>query len=239
VWETLQFQSTLNLANTGTDSMVRVELYGTPDGEPMVMTLGELGTDSVFEFELKQGESISLATPGTGNTQVGYARITSGPDVDGVVVFRRTDLKTGISLYEAGVPASTALKEFCLFVDSLGVRNTGFALVYPSEEGSLPTEAPDAAVTLRLYDKQHSLIAERALDPLAPGSHLARFVHEMFDDPEVKARAREMEGILVVESDQPLVAVTVRQNDDPDKEFPQEVPILTTFPVMPGAPDEP
>jgi hypothetical protein len=49
--------------------------------------------------------------------------------------------------------------------------------------------------------------------------------------------AQQMEGILVVESDQPLVAVTVRQNDDPLKEFPNEVPILTTFPVIPGAPD--
>jgi hypothetical protein len=46
-----------------------------------------------------------------------------------------------------------------------------------------------------------------------------------------------MEGILVVESDQPLAAVTVRQNDDPVREFPFEVPILTTFPVIPGAPE--
>jgi hypothetical protein len=58
----------------------------------------------------------------------------------------------------------------------------------------------------------------------------------MFDDPEVKAQAQEMEGLLVVESDQPIVAVSVRQTDDPNKEFPQEVPHLTTFPVMPGAP---
>jgi hypothetical protein len=59
----------------------------------------------------------------------------------------------------------------------------------------------------------------------------------MFEDPAVKAQAREMEGMLVIESDQPIVAVTVRQNDDPMKEFPQEVPVLTTFPVVSGAPD--
>ena len=154
------------------------------------------------------------------------------------MVFQRTDLKTGTSLYEAGVPASKEMRKFSLFVDSLGVRDTGFALVYPpEEEGSSPAEKPDANVTVRLYDKQYSLIAEKQLAPIAPGSHIARFVHEMFDDPAVKAQAQEMEGILVVESDQPLVAVTVRQNDDPQKEFPQEVPILTTFPVIPGAPD--
>ena len=170
--------------------------------------------------------------------QVGYARVLAGESVGGVVVFRRTDLTTGISLYEAGVPASKQLTELSLFVDSLGVRDTGFALVYPpEEEGSSPAQKPDANVTLRLYDKQYSLISERELEPLDPGSHMARFVHEMFDEPAVKAQAQEMEGILVIESDQPLVAVTVRQNDDPMKEFPEEVPVLTTFPVLSEAPD--
>ena len=85
-----------------------------------------------------------------------------------------------------------------------------------------------------MSSKQHHLIAERNL---APGSHLARFVHEMFEDPQVKTQAREMEGMLVIESDQPMVAVTVRQNDDPMKQFPQDVPVLTTFPVVAGAPE--
>jgi hypothetical protein len=240
VWETLQlqFQSTLILVNPGADSLVRIELYKAPDGVPMVMTLGDLGTDSAFEFELKQGESISLATPGTGDLQVGYARVSAGEGVEGVVVFRRSDLSTGISLYEAGVPASTLLKEFSIFVDSLGVRDTGFAIVYPPEEGGNPPAQVSAAnVTIRLYDTQYNFIAEKTLDPLAPGSHLSRFVYEMFDDLAVKVQAQEMEGILVVKSDQPLVAVTVRQNDDPIREFPQEVPILTTFPVIPGAPE--
>ena len=234
---TLQFQSTLILVNTGSDTPVRLELYRTPDGEPMTLTLGELGADSVFDFELKSGESISLSTPGTGTMQVGYARISAGAGVGGVVVFQRTDLTTGVSLYEAGVPASQPGNAFSLFVDSLGVRDTGIALVYPPEEEGSSTAKPEAQVTLRLYDKQYHLIAERNLEPLAAGAHLARFVHEMFEDPQVKAQAREMEGMLVIESDQPIVAVTVRQNDDPMKEFPQEVPVLTTFPVVPGAPE--
>jgi hypothetical protein len=240
VWEDLQlqFQSTLILVNSGADGMVRVELYSSPDGAPMALTLGELGTDSLFEFELKQGESISLPTPGTGALQVGYARIVAGEGVGGVVVFRRSDLATGISLYEAGVPASTQLKQFSIFVDSLGVRDTGFAIVHPPQNGGNSLAQVSAAnIAIRLYDKQYNFIAEKMLDPLAPDSHMSRFVHEMFDEPTVKAQAQEMEGILVVESDQPLVAVTVRQNDDPQKGFPQEVPFLTTFPVIPGAPD--
>jgi hypothetical protein len=234
----IQFQSTLILANTGSATAARVEFYGTPDGAPMWLALGDLRMASIFEFTLDEGESVSLSTLGAGDLQVGYARVLAGVNVGGVVVFRRTDLTTGVSLYEAGIPASTELTEFCLFVDSLGVRDTGFALVYPPhDQGNPSAQAADANVTLRLYDKQYKFIAESTLDPLAPGSHLAKFVHEMFDDPEVKAQAQEMEGILVVRSDQPLVAVTVRQNDHPHREFPQEVPILTTFPVMPGAPD--
>jgi hypothetical protein len=155
--------------------------------------------------------------------------------VGGVVVFQRTDLPTGISLYEAGVPASKELTKFSLFVDSLGVRDTGVAIVYPSQDGEdAPAQSADANITVRLYDQQSQLVGETNLDPLPSRHHLACYVHEMFDDLGVMYKAREMEGILVVESDQPLVAVTVRQNDDPAKDFPQEVPILTTFPVMPS-----
>ncbi|UCF35691.1 MAG: hypothetical protein JSU96_12725 [Acidobacteriota bacterium] len=233
----IQFQSTLILINTGPDSPVRLEFFRGPDGEPMALTLGELGVGSLFEFQLKQGSSISLQTPGTGALQVGYARVAGGPGLGGVVVFQRTDRKTRILLYEAGVPATQPLRDFTLFVDSLGSRDTGFALAYPaSDTGTSPALVPDAHVTLQLYDKQHQLIAEQELEPLPEGRHMARFVHEIFDDPAVKAQAKEMEGILVITSDQPLAAVTLRQNDDPQKQFPDEVPILTAFPVMKGRP---
>lgn len=135
--------------------------------------------------------------------------------------------------------ASKELREFCLFVDSLGVRDTGLTMVYlPSGERPSPTDPLDATVTIRLHDTNYHFIAERSLDPIAAGTHMARFVHEMCDDPAVKTQAQEMEGILVVESDQPLVAVTVRQNDDPGKKFPNDVPILTAFPVITGAPHD-
>jgi len=239
-FDTLQFQSTLVLVNTGDDtSGVKIELFSTPDGMPMELPLGELGTSSVFEFGLQKGGSVSLSTPGTGNVQVGYARVVAGANVGGVVVFSRTDLTTGVALFEAGVPAAKELSEFSIFIDSLGARDTGFAIVYPpEEEGASPAEMEDAIVTIRLYDKQYQLLGEETLPPLAPGSHLARYVHQMFEDQDTINQALEMQGILVFESDQPLVAVTVRQTDHPDKEFPQEVPILTTFPVIPGAPRE-
>ncbi|MGW8178430.1 MAG: LamG domain-containing protein, partial [bacterium] len=236
----LQFQSTLVLVNTGdSTSGVKIELFSTPDGMPMELPLGDLGTASVFDFGLQKGGSVSLSTPGTGDVQVGYARVVAGKNVGGVVVFSRTDLTTGVSLYEAGVPAAKELSEFSIFIDSLGARDTGFAIVYPpEEEGASAAAMEDGLVTIRLYDKHYQLLGEKTLPPLSPGSHLARYVHQMFDDPGIINQAVEMQGILVFESDQPLVAVTVRQTDHPDKEFPLEVPILTTFPVIPGAPLE-
>ena len=82
----IQLLSTLVLANAGEDSAVKVEFFSSPDGDPMELTLGDLGTDSRFEFDLKEGESISLQTPGTADLQVGYARVFAEPDVGGVVV---------------------------------------------------------------------------------------------------------------------------------------------------------
>jgi hypothetical protein len=58
--------------------------------------------------------------------------------------------------------------------------------------------------TLRLYDKQYRLIAEKMMEPLIPGVHRARFIHETFAAPAVQAQAQEMEGILVIISDQPV-----------------------------------
>ena len=229
----IQLLSTLVLANAGADSAVQVEFFSSPDGGPMELTLGELGTDSRFEFDLREGESISLQTPGTGNLQVGYGRVFAEPDVGGVVVFARRDLANDITLVEAGVPASSQLTEFSVVVDSLEDRDTGLALVYPAEQGS-----PDANVTVRLYDQGFNLIGERTLDPMEPGSHFALFVSELFQDGDVIAQAQEMEGLLTVESDQPLVAVTLRQNDAPGQDFPEEVPTLTTFPVIPGRPGQ-
>jgi hypothetical protein len=229
----LQFQSTMILVNTGEDSQVLIEFFRTGDGQPMSLALGEMEADSVHELELKQGESVSLETPGMGGIQVGYARVSAADGVGGVAVFRRTDLRTGVRLYEAGVPVTITLTEFTIFVDSIENRDTGLAIVYPDDAS--PGAESNATVTLRLCDKRFQLISERTLDPLAPGSHFARFVHELFKEAVVKNQAREMEGVLVVTSDQPVAALTLRVNDTPGLEFPEEVPILTTFPVIPGS----
>jgi hypothetical protein len=115
----------------------------------------------------------------------------------------------------------------------VGVKDTGLALVYLPAD----SEAPDANLTLELYDAQCTLIGGRTLDPLPAGSRLARFVAELFEEAGVKAQAREMLGMLVVRSDPSpgrrhlslgrlslgrLAAVTLRRSDDSQKEFPRK-----------------
>jgi hypothetical protein len=233
----IQFQSTLILANSGPASIVEVELRSSPDGEPMEMELGALGTGWRFSFILNRGETVSLTTPGIGQLKAGYAQIVAGEGVGGLVVFSRTDANTNTLLYEAGVPATSALTEFVVVVDSLGARDTGLALVNLSPDGAMASDDGAASLSLQLYDRHFSLIAETVLEPFAPGGHAARFIHEFFDDPTVKDIAREMQGMLVVSSDNPIFAVTLRQNDGGIRAFPEAVPTLTTFPVIPGNPN--
>lgn len=233
----LVFRTTLIFVNTGNDATVTVSFFDS-SGSPMSIELVGLGNQTVFEFLLPPGGSVSHRTPGTAEGfRVGYAVVETGPGVGGTAVFSRIDGDTGVVLSEAGVPASTTLDRFSFFVDSLGSRDTGLALVNPSQE--------PATLRMRLYDKSFQLIASgdpiqanlplATTDvPLGPATHGARFVFEIFSD--AAAQAGEMEGIVTVESDRAITAVTLRSND-PASPFPEGVPTLTTFPVVPGAAD--
>ncbi|MDA2925882.1 hypothetical protein MYX78_01405 [Acidobacteria bacterium AH-259-G07] len=212
----IKFQTTLIFVNTGADSQLTVEFFDS-QGQPMQLNLPPLGTNSIFTIPLGPGQAFSAQTPGTGALQVGYARVTStGSGVGGTAVFTRSDPNTGAIVYDAGVPASQTLNNFSLFVDSLQNRDTGLAMVNPP--GGF-----DANLTLQLRDKSFAQIATTDL-PLAAGQHLPKFIREIFDDPALAAQVQEMEGVVTVQSDEPLAAVTLRQNED----------ALTAFPVVPG-----
>jgi hypothetical protein len=226
----IQFETSLVFENAGGVNPVQVDLADS-DGRYLDLEFEGLGSGSLFEFGLAPGEALSTKTPGADPLKVGYARVIGAEGLGGTAIFSRSDAEQGILLYETGVPAARTLSDFSLFVDSLGNRDTGLALAYPRLTGQ---QQAAASVTLRLYDKSFESIATRELT-LSPGEHLARFVRELF--PDQAARAAEMEGVVTVESDQPIAAVTLRQNDDPSREFPDEVPTLTAFPVISGRAD--
>lgn len=223
------FQTSAIFVNTGNDTTIKVEFFTSDlshevSGRPMEIELGSLGTKSSFDIPLKKGEAFSVQTPGTGGLKVGYAKVTAPASVGGTAVFTRKDATSGVTLYEAGVPASPTLTNFSFFLDSLRDKDTGLALVN--------TAASSANLRLRLYNKAFGNIATTEI-PLAPGAHLPRFINQFFT---AVAEATEMEGSVTVESDKPLAAVTLRQNDS-GLPFPQTVPALTAFPVVSGRAD--
>jgi hypothetical protein len=228
----IQCQTTLIFVNTGEDTSLRVEFFDSA-GQRMAVPLGGLGTDSSFTVPLLRGQAFSAQTPGQGTFQVGYARVTTSDAVGGTAVFTRTDPASGRILYEAGVPATPAALAFSVLLDSLDVKDTGLALVNAAPSG-LRRPVGEAKLTLRLYDTTPNMLAEKTLSLAAgpdAGEHQAKFIHELF--PELKEQASEMEGMVMVTSDQPVAALTLRQNDDPTKQFPAKVPTLTAFPVVP------
>ncbi len=222
----IRFQTTLIFVNAGPTTNVTVEFFSTgPGAAPLMLSLGNLGTRSRFDVLLNAGASISLQTPGTGTIQVGYARITipAGANVGGTAVFTRTDIPTGTILYEAGVPTVQSLRDFTIFVDTLGNRDTGLAIVNTAAGGA------SNMVNFRLYDRNFMQIATTNV-PLLPSEHQARFVSQIFSAVQ---QVQEMQGSITASSSNDVAAVTLRQNDAPG-EFPNDVPTLTAFPVVQG-----
>ncbi len=229
----LSLQTNLVLLNTGADTVVTLEFFDR-DGNPWNLALTGLGeAQSIYALNLGHGAALRLSTSGNGPLQVGYARISSGAGVDGTAVYRQIDSVTGIVLAEAGVPASHPLSSFSLFMDSTAWNNTGLAVLNPFDTGGSNNAAP-ANLTVRLYDKNFTLLDSTTIQ-LPDGGQTARFITELFSQ---YAPAQEMEGIVTVHSDVPVVAVTIRQSDDPALSFPSEVPTLTVFPVVPGTADQ-
>jgi hypothetical protein len=198
------------------------------DGLPMGIDVG-LQAPVIRIQEVLQPRAVRfIETTGRGGFQVGYARVRAGAAIiGGTAVFTQQAIDTlgrAITLFEAGVPATVPRRRFSVFLDSLGGRDTGLALVNTSSQA--------ATITLRLYDLNFSLLAEQVLE-LAPGQHLPRFISQLFPS---YPPAGEMLGLVAVESSVPVAAVTLRQKNEIGVDFPQEVPLLTTFPVIPGVP---
>jgi len=230
--ESIILLSNIVLVNTGSDTAATLEFF-SQGGDPLPLVLqGQGGPKSTWSFNLARGTSLELKTSGTGDLQVGYARVSGGVGLSGTAIFEVKDPATGITLTEAGVPASEALTDFTIFVDSVASRNTGLALINPSPID--PGSAGGAAhLKLRLYNRNFTLLRTVEID-LAEGEHLATFFTELFPD---FALASEMQGVLTVESSRGVVAVTIQQEFNPALKFPQYVPTLTIFPVIPNRAD--
>ena len=122
----IQLQSSAILGNTGVFSPVQLELFDSLGG--------------FFEVDFGELEGArSLKSPwarANPSRRKARARRPLGPAMRkwwlvlrwvGRRWFSRRDVTTGTLLYEAGVPASTPLTDFTVYVDTLGIRETGLA----------------------------------------------------------------------------------------------------------------
>ncbi|HUG43485.1 MAG TPA: SBBP repeat-containing protein, partial [Acidobacteriota bacterium] len=221
----IQFQTSLTLTNQGDDAEALVEFFGR-DGKPVAFDFGD-GPVASLQPVIRKGETFFAKSEGTGQLLDGYARVTAPDSVAGTAVFTRTDLVIqGITLYEAGVPATRALTAFRFLLDSLGDQDTGLAVVNVGD--SLGQPEADNEITFTLLDSDRNKISERIL-AMKNGEHTAMFVRELF--PDVAIQAGQMRGSIEVSAQQPVAALTIRQRDNPAKEFPQEVATLVPFPL--------
>ena len=218
---TIQFTTNFLFEQTGDDTTMTLDFFSTPNGDPWALQLIGQGTNSTFEIGIDRGETVSLVTSGSGGLGVGYARVTAGSGLVGTALFTRVD--GGTTTTEAGVLGSTPGQDWSFVVNTLEAGNSGVAIVNPPANGATLTAT--AEVILRLYDSQANLLGTDTRT-MATGAHLAEFVTQIFSGvPGVQ----EMFGSMTIESDQPVVLVNRRQNDDPNVDFPADVPILTAI----------
>jgi len=226
----VKIQTTFNLVNNSDQATDATLAFFDSSGNATTVSLNSGPAATVHHFTLARGRSISLSTGGQGAAlKAGYARLQAGTNVGGTAVFTYTE--NGTALYEVGVPATGGLRDFTLYVNGKGSRKTALAMV------NVGDAVPNA--TLRLYSKSAKLLRTKGLSQVAanfgPGRHVAKYVQEIF--PEEIGNSEAEEGSITVESDQPLAAVTLRQDDDPSVPFPQEVTSMSVLPVTPGRAD--
>jgi beta-glucanase (GH16 family) len=225
-------RTNLIFVNSGQDTDIEVRFFDSL-GAPMDLGLGSDPPASVHRISLKAGHSYSALTPGAPDSlKIGYAEVVASADVTGTAIFSRSDPVSEVLYFEAGVPAGQPLSSFSVFLDSLAAKDTGLVLLNGNSE--------QAQVNIRLYDMEFRPVGTTAVQ-LAAREHRARFINEFFRETgqiSVADRAADMQGLVTVESTRALAALTVRQNDDLTVDFPQEVPTLTVFPVVPKAPSD-
>jgi hypothetical protein len=211
------YQTTLVFFNN-TDAATSLSIAFTDDdGNPMTANISGFGTSSVFSFQLGPGATRILRATGSGSIQTGAATITSTSESDiGVSgIYTITNRSTGQFITEVGVQAAPPTNSFSVPVQVTqdGFVNTGLALFNPAEI--------ESGVTLLLNNMDGDFLGDTTLN-LLPGEHSAFYVTDKFSS----INGTTFSGMLTLQSDVQLSAVTLRQN------APSTV-TYTSIPVVP------
>jgi hypothetical protein len=209
----ISFRTTFILFNN-TEAGVSVNLKLTDDnGNPLIVTLGALGSGSQFSISLGAGAISILQTDGLGNGVVGAATATATAPIGVSAIFTIYDAN-GNYMTEAGVGNSEPLNEFVFPVDVGGGYDTGLAL-FNAGTGN-------AGITAILTDTDGKEAARTTMS-LNGGAHKAVFVAgpgQLF--PTITG----FRGTLVIRSSVPVAAVVLRQYQSPTQLSYTSLPVV-------------
>ena len=228
----VELRTQLLFSNSGEDSQVQFQFFES-SAVPMILfpfPWGEMY--SAFSVPLKHGETISMETTGFGffgplELRAGYARVTTGERVNGTAILTNLQSNTARITYQTSVPATEPAKEFSLFVDRTGGRETGLALVNGGDS--------DVDPLLSLRDASSQTIAAKPISQatgtsLAKGHQVARYATELFSELQANGIER---AILEVKSDSPLAPVTLCEYTDLSAPLSKRLTSMSTLPVIP------
>jgi len=168
-------------------------------GNPLVVTLPGLGTESTFQLSMGPGETRLLETSGEGPLRTGAAVVT-GPINAGLSAVFRVSTSDGRFITEAGVGTSSLQTKFVLAVDATSPFNTGVGLFNPG--------AIESQLTFELFDTE-GRTGPTSSASLGAGGHQARYVA---GEGELFPALGGFRGTMVVTSTRPITAVVLRQN---------------------------
>jgi thermitase len=221
------FTSTFTLVNTGVDAASGSLMLIGDEGTPLQATL------SSADYADRVGSSFPISVPSRGSqlitasaqnpndsTQTGWGRIQySGGSLEGVATFQ---LMNGTTLTTiVGVLSSPASATGRIPIDddrTLGSlsRVTGYAVANPGQEEiniNLLLLSPDGSVS-RAIDPS-------ALNPLRPGGHVARFLWEDLNEPDLQFRGSV---VLTAQAAKTFATVALVMNQG----------LFTAIPVVPS-----
>jgi hypothetical protein len=208
-WKTTIFLSNA-MTNTASGTITFTKSDGTAffsnwtneDGSPM-------SNGNVITFQLGPSESRRFTSVTDMPLTTGFATVMGNSGaVLGNAVFTNIDA-AGNLISEAGVPMAIPLGKQAIFIDTTDGFKTGVAIANPNQ----------AALHIHFEVVNNAgQIIMTSLRDLAPGQHMATFVHELF--PDIPA----MVGRLQFYCTNPMVSVGMR--------FDQSFVNFTTMPPL-------
>ncbi len=184
-------------------TFLSVKSPGIPSMNTVPFTLTDRGSESV----VTQGNS------GSGNTQVGYARVTdvSGRAPSGLAIFGYR--QNGVLISEAAVPSSRLLTRGRIYAQTGPTVRSGLAIANPNAE--------PAAVSFTFTDENGRDVASNSTTIGANGQAAAFLNENPFNGPST------FSGSFTFSSSKPVAVVALRGVLNERSDF-----LLTTLPVV-------